>query len=259
MSDWRERDHPRDEDGRFRGKSGWASAVVAQMMPGGHRYVQGQDRREEIDIEELAQQAEALSAAIQANGSEWGLPDDGLRGIYALQGYHGKPEVLTELEMDHRILAEGWEQVWRGFGKVNANRQSEYLEAFRSGEEHWPGLGIYGNGTYTAEKFSEARHYSEWTRPRQGMSFEEEDDAYDDYRSHPGIARIAINPEARAIYYYDVARLLRADREGKGERWARAMGDVGRYAALLGYDYITTDTEQIIILNRTAVAVQGAS
>lgn len=265
MSDWQERHHPRDEDGRFRDKTGWAGAVVARMMPGGHQYVRGQDRREEVDIGHLAQQAEALSAAIQENGSEWGLPDEGLRGIYTLQGYHGKPEVLTELEMDHRITAEGWQQVWRGFGKVNADRQSGYLEAFRSDEGHWPGLGIYGNGTYTATAFSEARQYAEWTRPRQDMTFEEEDDAYDDYRTHLGIARIAINPEARGINYFDLANLYRRERVERDDPvWSRAMGDLGRYAAASGYDYIFMNDDdvgagQLVVLNRTAIAVQGAS
>ena len=265
MSDWQERHHPRDDRGRFRDKDGWAGEAVARMMPGGRRRVVGRDRRDEVDIPRQAALAEAMSAEIQDRGSEWGVRDEGLAEIYEMQGFHARPEVLTELEMDHRITAEGWQQVWRGFGKVGADRQSEYLEAFRSGEEHYPGLGIYGNGTYSATAFSEARQYAEWAVPREGMSFDEQDDAYDDYRTHTGIARIAIDPEARGINYFDLASLFRRERDERNDPvWSRAMGDLGRYAATSGYDYIFMNDDemgagQLVILNRSAVAVQGAS
>ncbi len=259
---WRETDHPRDRHGRF--TDSWAGDILERLVPGGHRRVSGRDRRDEVDIPGLAAKAEALSAEIQDRGSEWGLPDEGLREIYQMQGFDGKPEILSELEMDHRITAEGWQQVWRGFGKVGADRQSEYLEAFRSGEDHWPGLGIYGNGTYTATAFSEARQYAEWTRPRQDMTFEEEDELYDDYRTHTGIARIAIDPEARGINYFDLANLYRTEREERNDPvWTRAMGDLGRYAATRGYDYVFMNDDeigagQLVVLNRTAVAIQEA-
>jgi hypothetical protein len=231
------------------------------MMPGGHRLVEGEDRRFQLDHTRGRELAEKLSADIQANGSEWGVRDDGLAEIYEAQGFHGRPEVLPEAEMDARV-ASGWVEVWRGFGKVGADSQAEYLEAFRSGSEHYPGLGIWGNGTYTTTRFSEARGYAEWTRPRDGMSFEEEDDAYDDYHTHHGIARMAINPQARGVDYDEISTRLRAERETRDEAWRRSMGDVGRYAAAHGYDYIKVDNainqDQIVILNRTAIAIQGA-
>lgn len=71
--------------------------------------------------------------------------------LYTAQGFHAKPDVLDKAAIDSYV-AKGEIQVFRGtegIGKTAAEKDA-YSKAYRDGAEHYPGFGIYGNGTYTA-------------------------------------------------------------------------------------------------------------
>lgn len=253
---WRERDHPRDRRGRFADTpgGGWASAVSDAL--GGHHRAIGQDRRAELDHDDLNARIQKYRDEIQARGNERGVEDTALTEVYHAQGYHGLPEMVSQDEMSRR-LAAGWIETYRGFGT------EDYAQMFDEGDHHYGGLGIYGNGTYTGA-FGEARHYAmDWRPTRRDMTMGEEEAEFDDYRTWEGLRRMAIHPDARIITADELRRIF-LDTYGYPDEnpgpEGLAMRDPGRLAAALGYDAIYRENSGIddfwIILNRTAVAVE---
>jgi len=186
-----------------------------------------------------------------------------------MQGFTGTPEVVDRAEMDRRVAA-GWPEMWRGVSDYTVRESDnvgsrtrtvtaeENTEQFRSGD-YYPGVGIFGSGTYASVDPDTALGYVSGSLG-------------EDYASTPGIARIALRPDARTVdfdelleQYPDLAAARRP-----GDR--AVLQDVGRLAAALGYDaisirprnpaHLAASPRRIMyyaILNRTAVAVQEAS
>lgn len=278
---WRESEHPRNpHTGEFTDKpgGGWAQQLAAQMVPGGQSVTS-----EALDLD-YAQ----LRRMVDAHLDDYEMPDEALGTIYEARGYHAKPAVVSRDEMD-KLIADGWTQVWRGVGgkyvssESQMGRVTEWAEGFRSGDEHRPGLGLHGNGTYTASFLGEAVDYTPWggggARPgvykRGSYTF--------DHGDWPGLLRIAIRPDARVISSeelltirarrFDERRAQIAAERGvpvdevdvndlaDDEYWVHA--DAGRLAAILGYDAIRVRSGNqgapyYVVLNRGAVAVQEA-
>jgi SPP1 gp7 family putative phage head morphogenesis protein len=65
--------------------------------------------------------------------------DSLLAAIYDRVGAHAKPTYATFEQVD-TLVGEGFEEVWRGGG--------HHIEDFMTGERHYAGTGIYGDGTY---------------------------------------------------------------------------------------------------------------
>jgi len=288
---WREADHPRAPDGEFTSKAGWAGQIVSAIAGrrGEHQRVAGRDIRTKLDYADLSQD---MPGVVTSSGR----PDNALGKIVAMQGFDGRPEVVSQAEMDHRV-ANGWTELWRGVsghyvdppdlynGDVKHVTARENAESFRTGD-YYPGVGIFGNGTYTTTRHEEAFGYG----------------------ADEGMIRMALRPDARVVDWDELQkiahkyfggvypeairergtnRVLAATGAGMsleeakrlrepyrqlsdrlGERSA-VLRDAGRLAAAMGFDAIAVQPRNEnfrdgrimyhVVLNRTAVAVQEAS
>lgn len=74
------------------------------------------------------------------------------------QGFDGRPHVANKDQLD-RFIAQGEIELFRGV-RGGPNGPGEYADQFRDGEL-FPGLGIFGNGTYTARDVNKARGYAD--------------------------------------------------------------------------------------------------
>jgi hypothetical protein len=214
-----------------------------------HERARGRDIREELDYESLWGLAKNLGDRV-----DYGQQDDALAEIYQRQGFHGRPEVLTEAEMDQRI-ADGWVEVWRGFGAPPEG--IGYAEAFRRGETHYAGLGVHGNGTYAAFGSDASFQASTYTYHRDFGRLED---------SPRALVRMAIPPDANVGSLFDMAYVPEVRgaygvsdpvRAARG----RVFSDDGRLAAAMGYDALVLDQNGrgvYLILNRSMLAVQEA-
>ncbi len=94
--------------------------------------------------------------ASQADSLEPG--DAKLGAIYTAQGFHAKPDVLPKADID-AYVAKGEIEVFRGTQSANGNPDA-YGELYRSGAQHYPGYGVFGNGTYVAVGYSVGASYA---------------------------------------------------------------------------------------------------
>lgn len=166
---------------------------------------------------------------------------------YAVQkvtGYDALPGIASRAEMDE-LIASGWQETFRG---VASDKAPEMFEQFKTGT-FFPGNGIYGNGTYSAEDFFTAETYA---------------NGPDAVSNGNGIVwRMAISPNAAVV---DVNDLLdeyddyrRANPNyGNDEMLRTIIDDAGYFAMRQGYDVITVGSRGYnVILNRGAVMVQS--
>jgi hypothetical protein len=281
MRRWNEQDHPRDRRGRFRGKTGgdWAGAIadgIGEALTG-HRPARGQDltRSDQVDWAGLAAQVRAESGD---NFIENG-PDSVLGRIYEMQGYHGKPRVVSREEMDRLIGDGGYVEMWRGMAGFGATPElsNQRAEEFRSDPSHRPGRGIYGNGSYFAADFDVVRGYARFDDQRAdrefgAKNFEAQDQLYFDPHSGywTGLVRAALPPDARVLNIREAQDWYRQNIAGDGrdrDQWSDrtwVLADEGRAAAMRGYDAIRVPddygagrgSDYYVLLNRSALVVQ---
>jgi hypothetical protein len=187
----------------------------------------------------------------QTNG---GIGDEVLEAIYEYTGFDALPIVLEEDEFD--ILAEGNEVLYRGLTGYSwpggSLTPQELMDLMRFGR-HYPGLGIYGNGTYSSTVSSVAFDYasqqSTLTATAQNM------------------LRMMLNPAARIA---DSSQL--AEEYGKyhsvftpqpGGRLRSPAQELllnsGRFAAAKGFDAIRVAGPDgiVVVLNRGALTVSA--
>lgn len=258
MADWREEQHPRDKRGRFRAKTGWAQTVSDAIGSGRgeHQPVRATSIADDLTPEDWRRLAGLLSS------DKWEGPDQSLGEIYRMQGFHARPEVVSADELDRRVAA-GWARVWRGFGEEGEG-SVEYLRQFREGDQHYPGIGVFGNGTYFTSSVAEGVRYAS-----SALDVRDPDRP----ESYPALARAAIRPDARVVEWDpDLKQMSAPYRTGSyasdqdGPRMD-VMHDLGRAAALLGFDVIHTyrvnastgeRRHNYVVLNRSVLAVQEA-
>jgi len=230
LRQWRERDHPRHEDGRFRDKEGpgWADAVAERLVPTA-RADAAPDLIADGRGGDLAQAA--LDAARAYPGDEYSGDlagrllhrgggvgphgDEALYHIAVTQGFDALPETLTAVEMDERIR-QGATELFRGIEHTRDGRLSagEMHRQVREGPVFY-GLGFAGNGIYAGNVRSTAAEY--------GFT-----------------GRYALRPDARVVDF----RELQEEQEqylasvGRDTVLGRVYADAGRYAAARGYDAI---------------------
>lgn len=270
MADWDEAEHPRDQRGRFRDKTGWAGAVADRLSSLWSSRVRASD--ELIDVSDLGPQAISLLA------DPWQHGDPMLAGIYHKQGFDGPPaRVVSEAEMD-RLIADGEViEVWRGVETVHrgpdgSTTGEEFAELYRTGP-YFAGKGARGNGTYTTTN----RVKAEIAYADSGHS-----------GSGAGLLRIGLAADARVVdwaefeteveqyqpaadrfkhaWYFggpqDESMLGRIAADAGPETiQAWVLLDEGRLAAARGVDAIRvrrSGEDYYIILNRTATVVQEA-
>jgi hypothetical protein len=259
MAEWREEQHPRRPDGRFRRKGGgWAQAVSDTVgeRRGEHRPVRADSIADDLTAEDWARLASLIGP------DRYEGPDQALGEIYQMQGFHARPEVVSDQELSRRIEQDGWVEMWRGFGAEVAGGV-EHHEQFRDSEQHWPGIGVFGNGTYFSSSVREGVNYA------SGGLDSRDPDQPDLF---PSLARAALRPDARVIDWDpDLKDLSAPYREGNyaaeqdGPRMD-VMFDLGRAAALLGFDVIRAHRTRAgvsrynyVVLNRSAIAIREPS
>ncbi|GAA3027272.1 hypothetical protein [Streptosporangium longisporum] len=177
-------------------------------------------------------------------GTRTGRGDWRLLNIWKEQGFDGLPRIADEDELDDEVAAGGLE-MWRGVGGNSRQDVEAFADQFRTGDEPFPGLGMYGNGTYFAPDAKMAHAFA-----RGGGS------------KHGAVMRSVLRRDAKVIDYDDL--LSRAAAQGDDDvdpRVRDAMSDPGRLAAMFGYDAITVGGQkgakprEVVVVNRTALSI----
>lgn len=253
---WRERDHPRDQRGRFADKAGgWAAAASDQIA--GRRYprVEGRDLFTDGWVRQQQTELDGALADWAVAGFPFGDPI--LARVASKQGFDGKPAVGSNEQLDAAI-AEGGVELWRGYNAwADSNDRIAGPADIRRVQREWregeykAGNGIYGQGVYTS--------VNSWTASTFSYGH--------DWNGDSGVLkwstqRMVLSPEARVVDWDDPA--LDAWPEFK---FGAALGwDRGRAAAALGYDAMRIpageddgsgeDDVQYVLFNRTALLVE---
>jgi len=276
MRDWREEQHPRDKRGRFRDKgTGWAGQVSAAIggMPATRDLV--------ADRDSWNWRAARQRVTDRARAEDYSHADHSLAHIYEQQGFHARPTVVEQEEFDRMAQAGEIVPLYRGLidsgpeaGSVPA---AELAERFRTGDQHYAGYGVFGNGTYVTPQHYTAQY--SYTSQHLGGS----------------VLRMALRPGARIVDIDELRRQYKADTQwgfydrlsdqvldgeitrdeadalrqdyerSRSVQWESLIEDLGRYAAAKGYDAVgasydalAEEYREIVILNRGAVIADAS-
>jgi SPP1 gp7 family putative phage head morphogenesis protein len=188
---------------------------------------------------------EMAEAAMARAGNMEGDPF--LGEIYKRRGFDGLPTVIDQDAFDE-LVDGGATPLYRG---ISGERAPDYLDAFRSGD-YYPGLGVYGNGTYSSTRFDEAFSYA-------GSNGDQ-------------VVRMVLSPGSNVITYDDLRKEWTAFLDSPAfdaldPTQRRLVADIGRYAVARGYDAIDvagTDATGVgngiyVIFNRSRVTVAATN
>jgi ADP-ribosyltransferase exoenzyme len=220
-------------------------------------------------------------------GFGMGSADEQFGEIARLQGFDGAPRVVSSEELD-RAIRRGATQLHRGIkpykgtydsttgSYVGALTPEDMAEQFRSGKL-FPGQGLYGAGTYTTPDRKAASSYAGTNgillrmalRPDARVISHEDIVALHKKFSRSYVSRLAEAEKAELAATTDPATIrsitkkynkLRASHQAGS---VSVMSNIGRYAALLGYDVIHVGKKSMgggfheyVILNRTALLIE---
>lgn len=206
------------------------------------------------------------------DGDDYGR-DAILGRIYEKQGFNAKPTLLSKEDFDKEIGRGKHIEVFRGV------TEKAHADDFKTGDTHYPGKGIYGNGTYTSDQIDTANKYA------------------NALNANGAVMRIGLRKDAKIIDYNELRDEMMANQVGllnynpitvarkQGEKngWSdkkiteeftrlslekhelekkanKIFADDGRYAALRGYDAIQATFQRgesyYIILNRGKLIVE---
>lgn len=177
-------------------------------------------------------------------------------------GLDAKPKVVGEAEMDRLVAAGGWE-LFRGV------TDPKFADDFRGGD-FFAGLGMYGNGTYTAN----VRDGAEGAAANRARAYATalRYTAKGGQKKPDAVLRMALSGDARVATAEEAEKMqgehqqmiegavaaARAMPEGpersRAERRVKALSDFGRYMAMRGYDAM--DVGHVVVFNRGACVVQ---
>ena len=237
-----------------------------------------------------------------ALGKDW-QRDHVLAAIAKEQGWDALPETVSPRELDQLISERGAIEIFRGVrGTPDKRPVWEWgpdigqpagtwhvdqtpraaFQRLRESPVVQYGLGIWGNGLYFTVRANVARTYGNVVVDPHGYPHPE-----------PGsVQRAALRPDARVVGYQELldhwpgskdrTRPLRLDASPEEPDWygdprtadkrlpAVIARDMGRYAAMLGYDAIRVENasdgygrqpngryaDQYVVLNRTALVFE---
>lgn len=189
----------------------------------------GRDLTGELDLAALDRQVVSYTR-LRTNP---GQGDQVLGQIQQANGFNGLPQLVSAAEMD-ALVAAGRQPLYRGI-------QPRFVEPFKTGD-HYPGLGVAGNGTYTTINRDYALDYAK--------------------RDEAGVMRMVLHPDARTTTIEDIEREMVAAGFRPSRVGQQTLVDQGRWAAAHGYDayrvpvHTRENEEYWVILNRTAVVVE---
>lgn len=169
-----------------------------------------------------------------------------LQELFKAQKFHGKPEIVSEKDLDDYVKA-GERELYRGL------TDATFVDQFMNGDLY-AGFGVYGNGTYTAYGEKAVRTAAE-------------------YATENGAAmRMTLRKDAKVAKYHEIREEAIAETERLTELMSSASddnklaelaalqtiaSDIGRYATSKGYDAVDVEAmEYLVVLNRTALRVQ---
>ena len=194
-------------------------------------------QRGRYDVARQASVFSDIGSSVPRNREGFILPrDDGgdavLEKIYAKQGFNQKSHAISEAEYQGYVQS-GEVQIFRGVA-AGPKGKRQYADEFIEGSEHFPGRGIYGNGTYTA-----AGAYGAAT-------------AHSYAQGTGTVLRMTLRKNARVTTYEN----LQKDYERHKASLPSGLHDIGAYAAARGFDaYYANANAYVVILNRGAVRV----
>ena len=218
------------------------------------------------DIESITkltpEEFDSHAAQIQSDAYQYkennGRGDGNTYAMQKITGYDALPQVGGRMDIDE-LVGKGWTETFRGVTSHSDMTANDIYEQFKSGQ-FFPGMGIYGNGTYTTtDVFTASKTYA------NGSSAISQGEG--------AVWRMAISPDAKSIEYSDLEKMV--TNHFKENPWTgsetpekkyldTALRDYGNFAMRQGYDVITVNQEgrdevYHIVLNRGVVAVQDTT
>ena len=205
-----------------------------------------------------------------------------LAGIQQMQGFDGTPEVLSPDEFDTFIKENGSTELWRGFRDSDDEKlkAGDLLEQYRSGALFSGNPGAYGSGTYAGDRRATAESYGT-ALLRMALRRGSRVIKYDDLvRLQEKASKSKAGAELDRLQRQELSQVDPSDTEkvteilrrfeqlrSKMSAKNRTISDLGRFAALLGYDAVYVPAGQAgkkagapaeyVIVNRTATVVEG--
>jgi SPP1 gp7 family putative phage head morphogenesis protein len=186
--------------------------------------------------------------ATSPNGERFST-DKVLNAAMKREGVDGLPRMAKPGEIDD-LLANGSYEAYRG-GSIDA------MQSFMSGEYN-AGLGIYGNGYYSAATVPRSVSAVEKgiLGPTQGAPIKQVAQGY--ARGDGHVLRMAVDPSARIISEGELGELVDKMAQGERGKEIRSFLDPGRIAAANGWDAISVaNGEYLVILNREIAVVEN--
>ena len=185
-----------------------------------------------------------------------GVSDHMLADLNKESGYDGKAEVVSKGDLDKHI-ADGEIELYRGTGSP------EFAQQFIHGD-FYAGVGISGNGTYTARGTRSEFGYEDKNHGlRTALEYAN--------GNHAGLNRMTLKRDAKIVKKGEllsrmVVHMEQLEKEHETADPARQkqitremtiIADPGRYATMHGYDAIDVDeVGYMVVLNRTMCRVQ---
>jgi hypothetical protein len=192
-----------------------------------------------------------------APGIDPGRTDGTLGHLYDARGYQGMPDVVSEQDLDNYVAA-GEIELWRG---LTGAAGPDLAERFRTGK-YSTGLGMYGNGMYTAYGHKGGEDAIQFTQGSYASSTDAQH------------MRMTLKADARVIEYDSLLaeqrRIARSTTATPLEKTIAAQ-DPSHLATYMGYDAIRKSNAYnagsskpddyeygfLVVLNRTAVRVSN--
>lgn len=201
-----------------------------------------------------------------------GNGDGELGYLYKMQGFDGTPNVVSQAEFDALESKGEVVKCYRGVSDSMNGTGADFVNQFKYGE-HYPGYGIYGNGTYLAQYDGTM---NAWDTARSYASYRDENIMTIGVKAN---AKLINSGELNTVFsnvvyggdpvsYDKLVGILGSNRMEVSEAiarlneqftrigWGDFYTDHGKLAALLGFDGIyVEDRAYVVLLNRTATVV----
>ena len=234
---FKEEDHPRDNDGKFTDKEG--GKTYRQNVS--YDKILSDDATAETDntIGEFDEKAFDSVKDIPLNqiraDSGWlfgqGRTDSTLHKILHAKGYDRLPKVVSKEEIDG-LVKQGYTPIFRGMKYLGDDVPSG-AEQYKRGEM-FVGRGAFGHGVYFATNNRMASKYSVDKDGKVGS-----------------LLFGVLDKSAKIISAEDAKRLSEELRnKAQTSEHKAILSDVGKVAALYGYDAIKATEDILVVLNR---------
>ena len=259
---------------RIRGKKPVVAPASVVTAPPAHETVKGKKLSEDeilgSDIGKAMLANDGTAPYRKVSG------DNVLAGLYAHQGFDGKPDLVSEDDLMAAIRG-GEREFYRA---VNDTGNGDYTKAFQSGT-NYAGYGIYGNGTYMAysvdpklplKGLKEAFDYGD-TAMHISLKSDANIGDYSQIKRETTALATTTESEVQSLQRsYNRTRnpakkLAVGEQLDKKKALLEIYKDEGRYAASQGYDGydvsasgtrtggVYNDAGYFVLLNRTAIRV----